>query len=108
MIVVLALFGPNNSTISKPVNHVEAMLNRQVLIASRERIESKLSNIITKGNMEAQQNPNQPGQPNVPGQQGGRQQEERERQERERQQREREKQGGGGGQERGGSQQGGR
>jgi hypothetical protein len=80
------------------------MLNRRGLIASRERIESKLSNIITKGTMEAQQNPNEPGKPNVPGQQ----QEERERQERERQQREREKQGGGGGQERGGSQQGGR
>jgi hypothetical protein len=57
-----------------------------------------------KGDMEGQQNPNEPGKPNVPGQQGGAQQEERERQERERQQREREKQGGGGGQERGGSQ----
>lgn len=108
MIAVLLCLGPVNSTISKPANHVEAMLNRRGLIASRERIESKLSNIITKGTMEAQQNPNEPGKPNVPGQEGGRQQEERERQERERQQREREKQGGGGGQERGGGQQGGR
>jgi len=48
-----------------------------------------------KGDMEGQQNPNEPGKPNAPGQQGGGQQEERERQERERQQREREKQGGG-------------
>ena len=107
MIAVLLCFD-THSTISKPANRVEAMLNRRVLIASRERIESKLNNIITKGNMEAQQNPDEPGKPNVPGQQGGRQQEERERQERERQQRDREKQGGGGGQERGGSQQGGR
>jgi hypothetical protein len=108
MTAVLLCLGPVNSTISKPANHVEAMLNRRGLIASCERIPSKPSNIITKGNMEAQQNPNEPGKPNAPGQQGGRQQEERERQERERQQREREKQGGGGGQERGGGQQGGR
>src|SRR6185312_16846322 len=70
---------------------------------------SEVRNITTKGDMEGQQNPNDPGKHNAPGQQGGQQQEERERQERERQQREREKQGGGGGgQERGGGQQGGR
>lgn len=94
-----ALLGPVDSTISKPADRVEAMLNRRGLIASREGIESKLSNIITKGTMEAQQNPNEPRKPNAPGQEGGRQQEEREKQERERQQREREKQGGGGGQQ---------
>jgi hypothetical protein len=69
--------------------------------------------ITMKGTMEAQHNPNEPGKPSGPGQQGG-QEGDRERQERERQQREREKQGGGGGkqgggggQERGGGQQGG-
>ncbi len=45
--------------------------------------------------MESQHNPNEPGKPTGPGQQGG-QDKDREKQERERQQREREKQGGGG------------
>ena len=62
--------------------------------------------ITKKGIMETQQNPNEPGKQNVPGQQGGQQQQQdRDRQERERQQREREKQGGG---QQGGGQQGGR
>ena len=61
----------------------------------------------TKGIMETQHNPNEPGKPDGPGKQGG-QEGDRERQERERQQREREKQGGGGGGQPGGGQQGGR
>ncbi len=77
------------------------------LIANCVKASHKPVIITMKGNMEAQQNPNEPGKPSGPGQQGGQQQGDRERQERERQQREREKQGGGGGQERGGGQQGG-
>jgi hypothetical protein len=50
--------------------------------------------IIKKGIMDTQENPNEPGKPTAPGQQGG-QEQDRERQEREREQREREKQGGG-------------
>jgi hypothetical protein len=69
--------------------------------------QSGIRNITTKGTMETQYSPDEPGKPSAPGQQGGQQQGDRERQERERQQREREKQGGGGGQERGGGQQGG-
>jgi len=49
----------------------------------------------TKGIMESQHNPNEPGKSGGPGQQGG-QDKDREKQERERQQREGEKQGGGG------------
>jgi hypothetical protein len=70
--------------------------------------QSEVRNITMKGDMEGQQNPNEPGKSN-PGQGG--QQQDREKQERERQQREREKQGGGqqggGGQHGGGGQQGG-
>ena len=58
----------------------------------------------TKGKMATQQNPNEPGKPNAPGQQGS-QEQDRERRERERQQRERERQGG---QQGGGGQPGGR
>ena len=76
------------------------------LIANCVKASHKPVIITMKGNMEAQHNPNEPGKPSGPGQQGG-QQGDRERQERERQQREREQQGGGGGQERGGGQQGG-
>jgi hypothetical protein len=54
--------------------------------------------------MDTQQNPNEPGKPTAPGQQGG-EQKDRDREERERQQREREKQGGG---QPGGGQPGGR
>jgi hypothetical protein len=50
--------------------------------------ESEISN-KKKGTTETQHNPNQPGKPPAPGQQGG-QQQDRERQEGERQQRERE------------------
>ncbi len=70
----------------------------------------KTPNSITKkGIMDPQQNPNEPGKSNTPGQQGG-QQQDKEKEERERQQREREKQGGGqqGGGQQGGGQQGGR
>jgi hypothetical protein len=81
---------------------------RQDFIAKRDETSRKL---VTKrkGTMETQYNPDEPGKPTAPGQQGG-QQGDRERQERERQQRERERQGGqegGGGQQRGGQQGGG-
>jgi hypothetical protein len=75
----------------------------------------KLKSTIRESIMDTQQNPNEPGKSNNPGQQGG-QGQDRERQERER--REREKQGGGqqgggqqggqGGGQQGGGQQGGR
>ncbi len=58
-----------------------------------------------KGNMETQQNPNEPGKHSAPGQQGGTEQD-RETQERERQRREQEK--GGGGHQQGGGQPGSR
>ena len=67
------------------------------------RDQSEVSN-TTKGNMATQQNPNEPGKSNAPGQEGGHEQD-RERQERERQQRDRERQGG---QQGGGGQPGGR
>jgi hypothetical protein len=64
----------------------------------------RLIQIIQKGIMDTQQNPNEPGKSPSPGQQGG-QEQDREREERERQRREREKQGGG---QQGGGQQGAR
>jgi hypothetical protein len=68
-------------------------------VQSRNANDPNTYSIIKKGIMDTQQNPNEPGKPTAPGQQGGQQQDrerqERERQERERQQREREKQGGG-------------
>jgi hypothetical protein len=90
---------------SNPEAYFKTITKRQALIVNRYRASQKSVN-TTKGNMESQQNPNEPGQPTAPGQQGG-QEQDRERQERERQQREREKQGGGG-QRGSGSQQGGR
>ena len=65
------------------------------------------SSTIKKGIMGTQQNPNEPGKPTGPGQQGG-QQQDRGREGREHQQREREKQDGGqqGGGQKGGGQQG--
>ena len=85
---------------SLPSDFKETRSNRE-----SRKDQYEVSNITTKGDMEGQQNPNEPGKSGTPGQQGG-QQQDRERQERERQQREREKQGGqqGGG---GGGQQGG-
>jgi hypothetical protein len=49
----------------------------------------------TKGNMDTQQNPNEPANPNAPGQQGSKEQDS-DKQAPERQQREREEQGGSG------------
>jgi hypothetical protein len=67
----------------------------------------KLNSTIKESIMDTQQNPNEPGKSNTPGQQGE-QGQDRERQERER--RERAKQGGGqhGGDQHSGGQQGGR
>jgi hypothetical protein len=100
------LIGARAAKFFNPNYPSEAIGERQDLIATREKTSQKSIIILTKGTMETQLNPNEPGKPSTPGQQGGQQQEERERQERERQQRERDKQGGGG-QERGGGQQGG-
>lgn len=88
---------------SLPSDFKETRSNRE-----SRKDQYEVSNITTKGDMEGQQNPNEPGKSGTPGQQGG-QQQDRERQERERQQREREKQGGqqgGGGGQQGGQQSG--
>ena len=89
-IIVLFLYGDGaNSKISiqptVPSDFKETRSDRE-----SRKDQYEVSNITTKGDMEGQQNPNEPGKSGNPGQQGG-QQQDREKQERERQQREREK-----------------
>ena len=102
---------PDKTTIRPPRWYVSVQIVFHADLIKKGRVAKceRPKHLIKKGIMDTQQNPDEPGKPTAPGQQGGQQQdrdrEERERQERERQQREREKQGGG---QQGGGQQGGR
>ena len=72
-------------------NRLRSRFDYKGQVAKCDRTQTTDS-ITKKGIMDTQQNPNEPGKSNTPGQQGG-QGQDRETQERER--REREKQGGG-------------
>jgi hypothetical protein len=84
---------PKFAQFFNPEAYFKTITNRQARIVNCYSASQKSVN-KTKGIMESQQNPNEPGKPGGPRQQGG-QDKDQERQERERQQREREKQGGG-------------